>query len=121
MDELGLVIQNEPTWHTRIGQGACRDTSPDLSIWSDAGAVSWSNSFEDLRSDHRVLCVTVGEDESEMDVCRKARVVDWDKFRENREREKQDGPIADIGEWRIHGTPATVTGDDYSHRRSNEL
>ncbi|KAH7950862.1 hypothetical protein HPB52_002430 [Rhipicephalus sanguineus] len=82
-----------------IGKGACRDTSPDLSIWSDAGAIAWSNSFEDLGSDHRVLCVTVGEDESEVDICRKTRVVDWDKFRETREREKQDGPIEDIGEW----------------------
>lgn len=99
MDELGLILLNEPASHTRIGQGACRDTSPDLSIWSDAGAIAWSNSFEDLGSDHRVLCVTVGEDESEVDVCRKARVVDWDKFRETREREKQDGPIEDIGEW----------------------
>ncbi|KAH7943921.1 hypothetical protein HPB52_013129 [Rhipicephalus sanguineus] len=79
--------------------GACRNTSPDLSIWSDAGAIAWSNSFEDLESDHRILCVTVGEDESEVDVCRKARVVDWDKFREIREREKQDGLIEDIGEW----------------------
>ncbi|KAH7943785.1 hypothetical protein HPB52_011617 [Rhipicephalus sanguineus] len=99
MDELGLILLNEPASHTRIGQGACRDTSPDLSIWSDVGAIAWSNSFEDLGSDHRVLCVTVGEDESEVDVCRKARVVDWDKFRETREREKQDGPIEDIGEW----------------------
>ncbi|KAH7968387.1 hypothetical protein HPB52_008037 [Rhipicephalus sanguineus] len=99
MDELGLILLNEPASHTRIGQGACRDTSPDLSIWSDAGTIAWSNSFEDLGSDHRVLCVTVGEDESEVDVCRKARVVDWDKFRETREREKQDGPIEDIGEW----------------------
>ncbi|KAL1476851.1 hypothetical protein MTO96_036193 [Rhipicephalus appendiculatus] len=71
---------------------------PDLSIWSDAGAIAWSNSFEDLGSDHRILCVTVGEDESEMGGCRKARIVDWDKFRENREREKQESPIEDIGE-----------------------
>ncbi|KAL1466836.1 hypothetical protein MTO96_042480 [Rhipicephalus appendiculatus] len=28
MDELGLVVLNEPASHTRIGQGACRDTSP---------------------------------------------------------------------------------------------
>ncbi|KAH7973212.1 hypothetical protein HPB52_022928 [Rhipicephalus sanguineus] len=79
MDELGLVVINEPASHTRIGQGSCRDTSPDLSIWSDAGATAWSNSFEDLGSDHRVLCVTVG----------------------------------------IHGTPATGTGDNHNHRRSN--
>ncbi|KAL1479908.1 hypothetical protein MTO96_051488 [Rhipicephalus appendiculatus] len=60
MDELGLVVLNEPESHTRIGQGACRDTSPDLSIWSDAGVIAWSNSFEDLGSDHRILCVTGG-------------------------------------------------------------
>ncbi|KAL3220381.1 hypothetical protein MRX96_050407 [Rhipicephalus microplus] len=32
MDEIGLVLLNEPASHTRIGQAACRDTSPDLSI-----------------------------------------------------------------------------------------
>ncbi|KAL3176250.1 hypothetical protein MRX96_010570 [Rhipicephalus microplus] len=91
MDELGLVLLNEPASNTRIGQGACRDTSPDLSIWSDAGAITWSNTFEDLESDQRVLSMTMGEDKNKMDGCQKARVVDWDKFREQREREKQEG------------------------------
>ncbi|KAH7940612.1 hypothetical protein HPB49_002524 [Dermacentor silvarum] len=96
---LGLTVLNEPASHTRIGQGVCRDTSPDLSVWSGADAVTWSNSFEDLGSDHRILCVTVGENESEEDVCRKARIVDWDRFRKNRERDKKEGPIEDISEW----------------------
>ncbi|KAH7977307.1 hypothetical protein HPB49_000575 [Dermacentor silvarum] len=99
MDELGLTVLNEPASHTRIGQGVCRDTSPDLSVWSGADAVTWSNSFEDLGSDHRILCVTVGENESEEDVCRKARIVDWDRFWKNRERDKKEGPIEDISEW----------------------
>ncbi|KAH6945486.1 hypothetical protein HPB50_008725 [Hyalomma asiaticum] len=94
-----LTVLNELAWHTRIGQEACRDTSPDLSIWSDAGAVAWSNSFEDLGSDHRVLCVTVGEDDCEIDVCLKSRIVDWEQFRKNRQQDKQEGPIEDIGEW----------------------
>ncbi|KAH8040750.1 hypothetical protein HPB51_012920 [Rhipicephalus microplus] len=98
MDGLGLVLLNEPASHTRIGQGACHDTSPDPYIWSDAGAITWSNTFEDLVSDHRVLCVTMGEDEAKMGGCQKARVVDWDKFRKHREREKQEGPNEDIGE-----------------------
>ncbi|XP_075543923.1 uncharacterized protein LOC142578420 [Dermacentor variabilis] len=99
MDELGLTVLNEPASHTRIGQGGCRDTSPDLSVWSGAGVVTWSNSFEDLGSDHRILCVTVGEDQSEEGVCRKARIVDWDRFRKNREQDKKEGPIEDISEW----------------------
>ncbi|KAH8021045.1 hypothetical protein HPB51_012066 [Rhipicephalus microplus] len=99
MDELGLVLPNEPASHTQIGQGACRDTSPDLSVWSDAGAITWSNTFEDLGSNHRVLCMTMGEDRGKMHGCQKARVMYWDKFREQREREKQEGPIEDIGEW----------------------
>lgn len=99
VDDFGLTVLNEPASHTRIGQGACRDTSPDLSMWSGAGAVAWSNSFEDLGSDHRVLCVTVGEDDSEIDVCLKARIVDWEQFRKNREQDKEEGPIEDIGEW----------------------
>ncbi|KAH8029055.1 hypothetical protein HPB51_022223 [Rhipicephalus microplus] len=80
MDELGLVLLNELASHTLIGQGACRDMSPDLSIWSDAGVITWSNTFEDLGSDHGVLCMTMGENTGKMDGCQKARVVDWDKF-----------------------------------------
>ncbi|KAL3202232.1 hypothetical protein MRX96_042608 [Rhipicephalus microplus] len=99
IDELGLVLLNEPASHTRIGQGACRDMSHDLSIWSDAGAITWSNTFEDLGSDHIVLCMTMGEDRGKMDGCQKARVVDSDKLREQKERDKQEGPIEDIGEW----------------------
>ncbi|XP_075540084.1 uncharacterized protein LOC142574993 [Dermacentor variabilis] len=79
MDELGLTVLNEPASHTRIGQGVCHDTSPDLSVW--------------------ILCVTVGEDENEEGVCRKARIVDWDRFRKNREQDKKEGPIEDISEW----------------------
>ncbi|XP_037575003.1 uncharacterized protein LOC119457475 [Dermacentor silvarum] len=98
MDELGLTVLNEPASHTRIGQGVCRDTSPDLSVWSGADVVTWSNFLEDLGSDHRILCVTVGENESEEDVCRKARIVDWDRFRKNTEGDKE-GPIEGISEW----------------------
>ncbi|KAH8008969.1 hypothetical protein HPB51_008160 [Rhipicephalus microplus] len=52
IDELSLVVLNELASHARIGQGACRDTSLDLSIWSEAGAIAWSNFFGDLGSDH---------------------------------------------------------------------
>ncbi|KAL3248102.1 hypothetical protein MRX96_056675 [Rhipicephalus microplus] len=69
MDELGFVLFNEPASQMRIGQGACHDTSPDLFIWSDAGAITWSNTFEDLRSDHRVLCMKMGEDRGKTDDC----------------------------------------------------
>ncbi|KAH7933131.1 hypothetical protein HPB49_017785 [Dermacentor silvarum] len=99
MDELGLTVLDEPASYTRIGQGVCRDTSPDLSVWSGTDVVTWSNSFEDLGSEHRILCATVGESESEEDICRKARIVDWDRFRKNRERDKKEGPIEDISEW----------------------
>ncbi|KAL3181699.1 hypothetical protein MRX96_036219 [Rhipicephalus microplus] len=88
MDELGLVLLNDPASHTRIGQGACRDTSPDLSIWSDAGAITWSNTFEDLGSDHRVLCMTMGEDRGRMDGCQKARVVWTGTSFESKENER---------------------------------
>ncbi|KAL3183395.1 hypothetical protein MRX96_000356 [Rhipicephalus microplus] len=79
-------------------KGTCRDTSPDFSIWSDAGAITWSNTFEDVKSDPRVLRTRMGEDENKMDGCQKARVVDWEQFREQRERDKQERPIEDIGE-----------------------
>ncbi|KAL1433863.1 hypothetical protein MTO96_012199 [Rhipicephalus appendiculatus] len=30
---------------------------------------------------------------------RKVRIVEWDKFRKTRDREKKEGPIEDIGAW----------------------
>ncbi|KAL1444204.1 hypothetical protein MTO96_029970 [Rhipicephalus appendiculatus] len=30
---------------------------------------------------------------------RKVRIVEWDKFRKTRDREKKEGPIKDIGAW----------------------
>ncbi|KAL3205966.1 hypothetical protein MRX96_010890 [Rhipicephalus microplus] len=33
----------------------------------DTGAITWSNTFEDLRSDHRVLCITMSEDKGKME------------------------------------------------------
>ncbi|KAL3174683.1 hypothetical protein MRX96_011080 [Rhipicephalus microplus] len=80
MDKLGLVLPNEPASHTRIGQGTCRDTSPDYFIWSDAGVITWSNTFEDLGSNHRVLCMTMREDKGKMNGCQKAKVVDGASF-----------------------------------------
>ncbi|KAH7974839.1 hypothetical protein HPB49_020275 [Dermacentor silvarum] len=80
-----------------------------------AGVVTWLNSFENLASDHRVLCVTEGDDENEEDTCRNARIVDWDRFRKNRERDKE-GPIKDISEWckppREGGERSHGGGDD---------
>ncbi|KAL1474181.1 hypothetical protein MTO96_021367 [Rhipicephalus appendiculatus] len=76
VDDLGLTLLNKPASHTRIGQGVCRDTTPDLSM-------------------------TVEEQTS---INRKVRIVEWDKFRKNRDRknrdrEKEEGPIEDIGAW----------------------
>ncbi|KAL3244367.1 hypothetical protein MRX96_047224 [Rhipicephalus microplus] len=87
MDELGLVQLNEPASHTRIGQGACRDTSPDLSVRSVAGAITWSNTFEDLWSDHRVLCMTMGENRGKMDGCKKLESWTGTSF-ESKENER---------------------------------
>ncbi|KAH6920500.1 hypothetical protein HPB50_028513 [Hyalomma asiaticum] len=77
-DNSELVLEEVTTktqQKTRIGQGACWNMPPDLSIVSGADAVTWSNL--------NVLCVTVGEDDSEEDVCLKARIVEWEQFWKN--------------------------------------
>ncbi|KAL1486959.1 hypothetical protein MTO96_046738, partial [Rhipicephalus appendiculatus] len=99
VDDLGLTLLNEPASHTRIGQGVCRDTTPDLSMCVNADEVSWANTFEDLGSDHRILSVVVGRIVEEQASNRKVRIVEWDKFRKTRDREKKEGPIEDIGAW----------------------
>ncbi|KAH8039555.1 hypothetical protein HPB51_007466 [Rhipicephalus microplus] len=98
---MGMCEKSPPTPFTYPFPRGVGDCPPQLlitrvSTGSDAGAITWSNTFEDLGSDHRVLCMTMGDDEGKMDGCQKARVVDWDKFREHREREKQNGLIEDI-------------------------
>ncbi|KAH7958001.1 hypothetical protein HPB51_028012 [Rhipicephalus microplus] len=87
MDELGLVLPNEPASHTQIGQGACRDTSPDLSVWSDAGAITWSNTFEDLGSNHRVLCMTMERIEAKCTAVKKLESCTGTSF-ESKENER---------------------------------
>ncbi|KAL1432028.1 hypothetical protein MTO96_013698 [Rhipicephalus appendiculatus] len=99
VDDLGLTLLNEPASHTSIGQGACRETTPDLSMCVNADDVSWANTFEDLGSDHRILSVVVGRIVEEQASNRKVRIVEWDKFRKTRDREKKEGPIEDIGAW----------------------
>ncbi|KAL1476134.1 hypothetical protein MTO96_036737 [Rhipicephalus appendiculatus] len=78
VDDLGLTLLNEPASHTRIGQGVCRDTTPDLSI---------------------ILSLVVGRIVEEQASNRKVRIVECDKFRKTRDREKKEGPIEDIGAW----------------------
>ncbi|KAH7941455.1 hypothetical protein HPB49_013839 [Dermacentor silvarum] len=99
VEYLDADREHVPMTRKRFGQRVCRDTCPDLSVWSGADVVTWSNSFEDLGSDHTILCVTMGENESEEDVCRKARIVGWDRFHKNRERDKNVGPLEDSSEW----------------------
>ncbi|KAH8031768.1 hypothetical protein HPB51_020839 [Rhipicephalus microplus] len=89
VDNLGLTLLNEPMSHTRIGQGVCRNTTPDLFMCVNMDVASWENTFEDLGSDHRILNLVVGRN-AEKSANRKVRIVDWDEFCKNRNIEKED-------------------------------
>ncbi|KAH8025194.1 hypothetical protein HPB51_004735 [Rhipicephalus microplus] len=91
IEKAELIILNEPALHTRIGVGPQRDTTLDLTLCKNAGRITWENTFEDLRCDHRILSIALGNPPTR-NCKRTIRRVDWDKFRKSR-NEKEQGPI----------------------------
>ncbi|KAH6947617.1 hypothetical protein HPB50_020195 [Hyalomma asiaticum] len=98
IDDLNLVLLNEPASRTRMGAGVCRDTTPDLSISANARDVQWENTFKDLGSDHRIISVTIGNTPDVQGKQRMVKIIHWDKFRKNRDQKQQE-PIQNIPEW----------------------
>lgn len=95
----GLTLITDPSAPTRQGNSVCADTSPDLAFVKNITNVCWTNTQEDLGSDH-----TIVEIRANAGPCKKKskllKLVEWDKFRQNREnRIDSSENIEDIEKW----------------------
>ncbi|KAG0419271.1 hypothetical protein HPB47_004234 [Ixodes persulcatus] len=95
--ESGLSLLPNPDQPTRRGDIRQNDTTPDLAFTKRVKEVIWTNTGEDLGSDHFVVRIdaTAGPTQRRGKPC---TVVEWDKFRSLLEEEHVDD-IRDIDLW----------------------
>lgn len=88
-NEMDLTLITDKAFPTRIGNSACRDTTPDLAFVKNVEGAEWSNTAMDFGSDHYVLetCFEVARSKS-----REFLITDWDHFRKLRGNESKPAP-----------------------------
>ncbi|XP_037515435.1 uncharacterized protein LOC119391858 [Rhipicephalus sanguineus] len=91
-----LMLLTDPSFPTRCGTSASRDTTPDLTFVRGAAAAKWVNLNIDLGSDHYILATTLQVEQRKL---RKFMVTDWDKFRKIREDYVEDEEKPDLERW----------------------
>ncbi|KAG0433116.1 hypothetical protein HPB47_020203, partial [Ixodes persulcatus] len=79
--ECGLSLITEPDHPTRRGDARQQDTTPDLTFVRYAKDAEWTNTWEDLGSDHYVLKTTIRAGPGKPRG-RKCKITEWNKFRE---------------------------------------
>lgn len=91
--ESGLSLLTDPEQPTRRGDIRHSDTTPDLAFAKHVKEVKWTNTGDDLGSDHFVVRIdaTAGPTKRKGKPC---TVVEWDTFRSLLEEQ----PVADIGD-----------------------
>ena len=95
--ECGLSPITDPDHPTRRGDTRQQDTTPDLTIVRYAKDAEWTNTWEDLGSDHYVLKTMIRAGPGKPRG-RKCKITEWNKFRELLgEYETED--VTNIGEW----------------------
>ncbi|KAG0422028.1 hypothetical protein HPB47_002120 [Ixodes persulcatus] len=95
--ECGLSLITDPDHPTRRGDARQQDNTPDLTFVRYAKDAEWTNTWEDLGSDHYVLKTTIRAGPRKPRG-RKCKITEWNKFRELLgEYETED--VTNIGEW----------------------
>ncbi|KAG0427990.1 hypothetical protein HPB47_025010 [Ixodes persulcatus] len=79
--ECGLSLITDPDHPTRRGDARQQDTTPDLTFVRYAKDAEWTNTWEDLGSDHYVLKTTIRAGPGKPRG-RKCKITEWNKFRE---------------------------------------
>lgn len=59
IEEEDLTLLTDSTWPTRVGNSVTTDTCPDLSLTRITPQAVWTNTEENLGSDHLILVPTV--------------------------------------------------------------
>ncbi|KAG0424356.1 hypothetical protein HPB47_028435 [Ixodes persulcatus] len=95
--ECGLSLITDPDHPTRRGDARQQDTTPDLTFVRYEKDAEWTNTWEDLGSDHYVLKTMIRAGPGKPRG-RKCKITEWNKFRELLgEYETED--VTNIGEW----------------------
>lgn len=95
--QCGLSLITDPEQPTRRGNFKHQDSTPDLTFTKCTREVTWTNTMEDLGSDHLIIRITTTAGPTKRKG-RKCAVTDWDKFRHFFEGHKSN-EIQDIGTW----------------------
>lgn len=96
IQQRGLTQYTDPMQPTRIGNSVTRDTCPDLTIGKNLPDLSWSNTRQNLGSDHYIIMskITIANLKPQP---RKNKITDWDKLRTIRDQNNE--PIIDLEHW----------------------
>lgn len=95
IESHNLTLLNDPHTPTRTGNSVSRDTSPDLSLLRGSLDITWTNTMENLGSDHDIIRVLI-KGLSYRSYIGTAKLTDWDKFRkERKDRDHSKGQSYD--------------------------
>lgn len=78
-----LTLLNDPQTPTRTGTSVSRDTSPDLTLLAGSLDITWTNTQENLGSDHDIIQLLI-KDKNYKAHIGLASITNWDRFREKR-------------------------------------
>lgn len=94
----GLTLITDPSLPTRRGNSVSVDTTPDLTFTRNISESQWTNTQQDLGSDHFIIEIKVRAGPYKPRG-KQLKLVEWDKFRSIREAETAEEAITDICEW----------------------
>ncbi|KAG0425525.1 hypothetical protein HPB47_027323 [Ixodes persulcatus] len=96
-DTYNAILMNDITAKTRIGNSVQRDTNPDLAFGINIEDYCWTNSRENLGSDHYIIQIALKLDGHRDRNVPKQTYTNWDAFRNL--RNEGNRPIQEIEEW----------------------
>lgn len=96
-DIHNAILMNDTAAYTRIGSSVQRNTNPDLTFGINIEEYCWTNSRENLGSDHFIMHVELMLEGYFRRAAPHQMCRNWDAFRSLREEEGR--PLQDIEEW----------------------
>lgn len=87
-----LTVFNDFDCPTRQGTTGMMDTSPDLTMGRRIQNLEWNRTTHTLGSDHYIIEVKLSGPQASR-ARTKHKLINWDNFRKQRERNQQTGPM----------------------------
>lgn len=93
IEQEHLTLLNDPETPTRTGTSVSRDTSPDLTLLAGTLDITWTNTQNNLGSDHDVIHLLI-KDKNYKAQIGSAHITNWDRFRQDRLTRDLDSNIS---------------------------